>query len=127
MNWFEADQYCKGLGGNLASFGTNESFNKVSIGQNLSNAGYRIFWIGLNSINNGSYEWSDGSLANFTNWDKDQPDNYRGAEKCTEINSDGFWSDANCYIGSRGWVCKIRKDLTPTVALVNVNQTFPGT
>ena len=125
MDWLQADQYCKGLGGNLASFQSREAISIVSNGQGLNTKGSKRFWIGFNNIDRKGYKWSDGSTAPITNWAGGQPDNYNNVEDCAEILSNGLWNDANCYIG-RGWVCKIAKGIVPPSTHILVNDTFPG-
>ena len=126
LDWFQANQYCKNVGGNLASFQTRDGMNFVTVDQNLNIKGDKYFWIGFNNIDKSKgYMWSDGLPTYFTNWSPGQPDNYNGVEDCAEIRSNGLWNDANCYIG-RGWMCKIAKGVVPPTTPIVVNDTFPG-
>ena len=125
LDWLKANQYCKGLGGNLASFLSREAISILQNQQGLNNKGDKRFWIGFNNIDRSNYKWSDGLPIIITNWAGGQPDNYNNVEDCAEILSNGLWNDANCYIG-RGWMCKIAKGVTPPTNPIVVNETFPG-
>ncbi len=68
LNWFEAESYCVGLGGHLASFQNRTGLTTVSTGQQLSTKTLS-FWIGLNILDKDKgYQWTDGSPVSFTNW-----------------------------------------------------------
>jgi len=57
-------------------------------------------WIGLNErAQEGEWVNADGSSTKYTNWDKDQPNNYNGIdEDCGFINFMGksVWHDSPC-------------------------------
>ena len=97
MNWFEAENYCKQLGGGLASIHTKEGMNAIAAGQSLSTKS-NGFWLGLNSINAPPIvQWNDNTPITFTNWNTGEPNNYNKVEYCTEIISSQFWNDINWY------------------------------
>ena len=37
-----------------------------------------MYWLGGTSFYNSDWEWSDNSIIDFINWNKDQPNNYNG-------------------------------------------------
>ena len=53
-------------------------------------------WIGLNDIEDeGSFQWTDGSPVNYTNWAPGQPDNLNDSD-CVFLLPDGTWDDGQC-------------------------------
>ena len=121
----EAENYCKELGGHLASFQNRNSLTAVAIEQQLifKNKG---FWIGFNTINRPRvFQWTDGSPNSFTNWNLFEPNNFNSVEDCVEMMSSQGWNDVNCYV-NRGWICKIPKGLIPTTNPITVPNSFPG-
>ena len=62
------------------------------------------------------FQWSDGTVVQFTNWDAWQPDDWRNYEDCAHVRqyNDGRWNDQRClnylpYICKRpkGWYSKV--------------------
>ena len=58
-------------------------------------------WIGLFNLNSTdhSYEWVDGSMVDFRNWDDGEPNNYLGlGENCTQllVTGEGEWNNGPC-------------------------------
>ncbi|XP_013399078.2 macrophage mannose receptor 1-like [Lingula anatina] len=105
--WSEAVQYCRNLGGDLASFHSEAQLMAV-----IGRFEYRsqFFWIGLSKPSPDSgYVWTDQSALDFTPWSTGQPDDHNGQEKCVQLDKkDGKWSDVNCYV--RGNViCQFKK------------------
>ena len=126
-NWYEAEAYCKAIGGSLASFKSFNGYYNFRIGQQLSLKGDRAFWIGLNILDKDKgYQWSDESPVSYQNWAFGQPDNHNGAENCVETRAAGTWYDSNCY-ASKGYVCKIAKGVNPNLNVQDiVTQNFTG-
>ena len=123
MNWFEAEDFCRSLGGNLASFQSKESLQTLYSGQQLGLRSTQ--WIGLNILNsNNVFQWTDGADALYFNWQTNQPDNANGIEYCVEMYAGQSWGDQNCY-AKRGYTCKIPKGVDP-VQPITINQLFPG-
>jgi C-type mannose receptor len=111
--WYEAIQFCMNKGGNLASFQTRNGFNKVYNEQKVNLKPDKTFWIGLNRLDNKkSWQWTDGSPANFFNWVYLQPDDHNGIEDCVHTAQYGQWSDSICDT-NRGWICRIEKNVDP--------------
>ncbi len=111
MNWFEAEDFCRSVGGHLASFQSTNGSAVVALGQQL-NSRNGNFWIGLNILDsNSGYQWSDGQIIDFLNWDDNQPDNFQNNEQCVEMRPlNQRWNDISCYV-ERNWVCKIAKGI----------------
>ncbi|XP_067915850.1 dromaiocalcin-1-like [Heterodontus francisci] len=111
--WIIAEIYCHGLnpGGHLASI--HSKVQNQFIGQviHATDPSDPETWIGLNDLyKEGTWFSTDGSLMDFSNWYKGEPDN--GGEKnehCVRINH-GMplkWSDEKC--GERnGFICSYK-------------------
>lgn len=72
-------------------------------------------WIGLFNLNSTdrSYQWVDGSMVDFRNWNVKEPNNAHSGENCTELyvtRNLGKWNDESCY-SKRAYVCG--KKLSP--------------
>ncbi|KAJ8045581.1 Low affinity immunoglobulin epsilon Fc receptor [Holothuria leucospilota] len=67
-------------------------------------------WIGLNDIEEeGNFVWTDGSPVNFTNFNKNEPNNVNGVEHCihlVESTKYGIWNDGPCTTNLYFFVCK---------------------
>lgn len=82
--WVEAENFCRSMGAHLVSVkdemenqfvhGLRKSIDCPRVNQVLPLSESNI-WIGLNKINDPQhvYKWSDGSPADFLNWDSTQP------------------------------------------------------
>ncbi|CAI5448301.1 unnamed protein product [Caenorhabditis angaria] len=70
LMWIPAENFCRSMGGHLASIkdeSENLFIHKLRKKNNI--------WIGLNKLNdtNQVYKWSDGTQADYLNWDSTQP------------------------------------------------------
>ncbi|XP_014899453.1 macrophage mannose receptor 1-like isoform X2 [Poecilia latipinna] len=117
-SWFEARDYCRGIGGDLMSF---HSAAEMSLNRQSSRPYYyrsSKLWIGLSANDQGTgYVWSDGSPVNFQHWQDGEPNNKNNVESCVEFYSrdwdeSGSWNDNQCE-ARNGFVCQIRTGLTP--------------
>ena len=56
-------------------------------------------WIGLNDVTTeGRFIWTDGSAVNFTNWAKNQPNNFHNQD-CVHtlgVSKNYKWNDVPC-------------------------------
>ena len=88
--------------------------------RNVITASTGAYWIGLSDqVENGKWIWTDGSPLSYTNWGKNQPNNYLGNQDCGQIVkgsldvggfsfsdcNDGEWNDFKCDF-SFGYVCE---------------------
>lgn len=70
-----------------------DKFEQSWLTQSQSNSGLK--WIGLSDKTTlGTYTWSNSDKVDFTNWDRNKPDQSEG--RCITMNSAGFWSNYNC-------------------------------
>ncbi|XP_043825132.1 LOW QUALITY PROTEIN: macrophage mannose receptor 1 [Dromiciops gliroides] len=108
--WFDARDFCRAIGGDLASITSKE--DQVTIWQNIGTSNYHdVFWLGLTIANTDEgFTWSDGSLVTYENWSYGEPNNYDNIEFCGELKADPSmrWNDINCEL-LRNWICHIRK------------------
>lgn len=113
MNWTEANEYCKMLGGNLAVI-TSKEENEF-IYDFIKSGKQSIYWLGLvDSEKTKTFKWVNDESLSYTNWDKPtQPDCYENAEFYGEMyKSNGKWNDNKNYTGrSEGFVCEINKNI----------------
>ncbi|MDB4126675.1 C-type lectin domain-containing protein [Flavobacteriales bacterium] len=96
--WLEADLSCRQNGGHLAHIANTSENNYIK--NNVINS---TSWIGyhqncnsgLFSEPSGGWEWTDGTLASYTNWNNNEPNDYYGtnSENWVEMRADGKWND----------------------------------
>uniref|UniRef100_A0A8C6YLE7 Macrophage mannose receptor 1-like n=1 Tax=Nothoprocta perdicaria TaxID=30464 RepID=A0A8C6YLE7_NOTPE len=108
--WFGARDFCRAIGGDLASIHSEEEQNLIS---NLKYL-YSSYWMGLNALDSErGFIWSDGSPVNFEKWSNGEPNNYDGNEKCGVFNGYNSmkWNDLFCE-HMNAYVCQIKKGVT---------------
>ncbi|XP_028395163.1 uncharacterized protein LOC114519252 isoform X2 [Dendronephthya gigantea] len=111
--WYDAETYCKLMGGNLASISSSEE--NAYIKQLIRTKSGYSFWIGLHDMAGESlYEWSDGTgYGKFMNWVSGEPNNYHRQEDCIAmIRGSGAWNDNHCS-SRKSFVCKSSTVDTP--------------
>lgn len=95
--WNAAEAFAQQLGGHLVSI--NSQAEQDFVWQNFGNLGGidRRIWIGFSdAASEGSFQWSDGSSAKYTNWNPGEPNNSGGTEHYAELlGSSGRWNDLN--------------------------------
>ncbi|XP_074523912.1 galactose-specific lectin nattectin-like [Halichoeres trimaculatus] len=86
-SWDNAENECIKLGGNLASIHTEADLDallgmiKTSTGKNKQT------WVGgHDTVKENCWRWSDGTPFNFTWWGNKEPNNFKDAEHCMELN-----------------------------------------
>ena len=97
-----AENDCVGKDSHLASIHSMEEIDFV----NRATTGTQGMWIGGQRKGN-SFQWSDGTAFDYTNWDADQPNKF-SYENCIlwkSLSSSTKWHDANCGI-EKAYVCK---------------------
>jgi len=106
VNYYNADKFCKDLGGYLAEPRTEKETEYLE----LIFSPEKNYWIGLTDLaDEGEFLWwSDYSIPEYTNWDDRQPDNYDGKEDCVESSGyRGFkWNDLQCIGHSLHAACQ---------------------
>ncbi|NXC92725.1 MRC1 protein, partial [Certhia familiaris] len=112
QTWFEARDFCRTIGGDLACIHSEEEQNLIT----RLERGYihYSYWMGLSALDSdGGFTWSDGSPVNFEKWSHGEPNNYDGNEKCGVFT--GYlnmnWNDLFCE-HMLDFVCQIKKGTT---------------
>ncbi|XP_073715685.1 macrophage mannose receptor 1 [Misgurnus anguillicaudatus] len=125
-NWFEARDFCRAVGGDLASFHSEKEMNVLS-----GSSSYPA-WIGLTSLDsNSGFVWSDQTPSDYENWASGEPNNYKNNEHCAEYgsNSGRKWNDRDCE-AFLDWICQIPIGITPksppTSVIQEYNETSDG-
>ncbi|KAM6917746.1 uncharacterized protein PEZ65_013511 [Lycodopsis pacificus] len=114
-SWYEAREFCKFLGGDLAVTDSREKhlalidlINKYQ-GATRSIDHRKGFWIGLTDVEEeGTWKWLDGTRLTEGYWDNGEPNN-QGNEDCAAMypRSNPFqaWNDAPCRHELK-WICQ---------------------
>lgn len=85
------------------------------------------FWIGANNLkNSGNWSWIDGTLFDFTDWDKGQPQNTSDTNCGAMVLGDSKWIAANC-INAKYFVCLIKSQSQTTSAPAATTTIHPKT
>lgn len=112
--WFESRDFCKAIGGELASIKSKDEQQVIWRLITSSGSYHELFWLGLTygSPSEG-FTWSDGSPVSYENWAYGEPNNYQNVEYCGELKGDPgmSWNDINCE-HLNNWICQIQKGKT---------------
>ncbi|NXO51028.1 MRC1 protein, partial [Aramus guarauna] len=107
--WFDARDFCRAIGGDLACIHSEEEQNLIAgLKRDYLHLSY---WMGLSALDSDSgFIWSDGSPVNFEKWAHGEPNNYDGNEKCGVFNgyNNMNWNDLFCE-HMQDYVCQIKK------------------
>ena len=99
LTWTEAQAYCEGLGGHLATLTSTEENDYVY--QLVRNAGYTSAYFGFTDCDvEGTWVWITGEPTSFTNWHSGEPNNDNGSANEDFAMfyykySDGSWNDGD--------------------------------
>ncbi|XP_014827726.1 PREDICTED: galactose-specific lectin nattectin-like, partial [Poecilia mexicana] len=86
LDWAEAEQYCISHGGNLASIHNREEYAFIrNLIFHVAGNNRRTWVGGYDAVEEGTWQWSDGSRNDFTMWGSGEPNNLN-TENCMEIN-----------------------------------------
>lgn len=95
--WTASEAFAVQLGGHLVSIGDQAENDFVLANFGSLGGVDRRLWIGFNDqAVEGTWAWSDGSPASYTNWNAGEPNNSNGVEDYAEmLGSNGRWNDLN--------------------------------
>lgn len=130
VNYTYAEPYCNDTGGVLTSILSYEETQYLAdtflpACKQGAIEWYVGCWTGLNDLSiEGTFEWIDGSLFNYTYWYTNQPNNANGDEHCVQIVDGGYWNDARCEF-ERSPICKTIQTMNPTVLPTDYPTTNP--
>uniref|UniRef100_A0AC34FEB7 C-type lectin domain-containing protein n=1 Tax=Panagrolaimus sp. ES5 TaxID=591445 RepID=A0AC34FEB7_9BILA len=105
-----AESICQQHKGHLASIHSafDSAFIQEEAQQNFTANTTDNFWIGLNDFQTfQTWEWIDGSVLNFVDWDKGQPQNIPGYDCGAAKVSSGRWISDDCD-SDKPFVCEIK-------------------
>lgn len=106
LNWFQARDFCKVYGGDLANY---ENSEQESTGLGGAAGHYKGLWFGLKRDENDVFHWSNGTTLSYSNWDYKEP-NLKSRTKFCASHSAGSSRWELDYCGVRRWfICKAPK------------------
>ena len=99
--WEDAQSYCQNLGAELASV-TTEGENDF-----LTTLTQERAFVGGYKDDTDTWQWSDGSTWDYTNWSTGQPDDAQGMQGYVVINYEveGPWDD-EWYTATYPFICE---------------------
>ncbi|XP_076342287.1 macrophage mannose receptor 1-like isoform X2 [Tachypleus tridentatus] len=126
--WHDAEDYCTKEGGHLVSIHSkkeNDFIQKMI--QETGSFIIKSYWIGFHALGlDGQFEWTDGSLTEFINWDNTN-EKFEAEEKCVLMfPNSGTWVDHHCDLQERGAVCKVANSKLVTPAPTIAPTPLPG-
>ena len=82
---------CRKKGGDLIKVSSVEENNFVK-------RNGKPWWLALkrDATHYDMFEWNDGSLSTFTDWNNGEPNNFAGNEGCVHQTTSGKWNDKSC-------------------------------
>ncbi|XP_073715682.1 macrophage mannose receptor 1 isoform X3 [Misgurnus anguillicaudatus] len=124
--WFEARDFCRAIGGDLASF---HSKNEINLLPTLYSS-TEDAWIGLNSLDSKSgFVWSDQTPLDYENWRTYRPNYKNNHEYCVDSGPFWYgyiWEDRDCDVYN-DWICQIPIGITPKSPPTSVIQEYNKT
>ena len=91
MNWHDAQAFCRSVGGHLATITTQEESDWINKTFSTSLCEY---WIGgTDERFEGEWGWVTGEEWVYTNWERDQPDNFEGRQHALQLRVGAQWDD----------------------------------
>ncbi|XP_072020213.1 macrophage mannose receptor 1-like [Amphiura filiformis] len=97
--WVDAQQHCRNMGAELASFHSGDEEDYVKSQANVITPGAG-FWFGLHDQSTeGGFEYTDGTPVDHTNWGPGEPNDVGTGEDCVEMFlGDRGWNDMDCVV-----------------------------
>ncbi|XP_067326422.1 macrophage mannose receptor 1-like [Anolis sagrei] len=111
--WFEAQDFCKEIGGDLPSIHNQEEQNVMENIDILRDPWTTDFWIGLNKLDpENGWVWSDKSPVDYINGIFGLfPDKSTESECKLFITDYGGWRTILCY-HLNAWICQIKRGIS---------------
>uniref|UniRef100_A0A914PEW5 C-type lectin domain-containing protein n=1 Tax=Panagrolaimus davidi TaxID=227884 RepID=A0A914PEW5_9BILA len=92
---------CNQIGGHLAS--VHDGFANALMAQEATNHFHEStvtdFWIGATNLfgQQRQWNWTDGTILDFNEWKKGEPENATGLECAALSTTDGYWTSQGCF------------------------------
>uniref|UniRef100_A0A914P4V3 C-type lectin domain-containing protein n=1 Tax=Panagrolaimus davidi TaxID=227884 RepID=A0A914P4V3_9BILA len=103
----DAELICEQIGGYLASIhdGFLNDLLSQEGGKRFNKSTESDFWIGAtNLMKPPTWNWTDGSIFDFTDWRKGEPQNISGVNCAALSTIDGLWAAQDCFL-KKSFVC----------------------
>ncbi|KAI4881621.1 hypothetical protein NFI96_023263, partial [Prochilodus magdalenae] len=86
-DWASAESHCLSLGANLVSIHSNYEHQWVKALIRSHDYSENPTWLGLSDCEKkNSWFWSDGTLFQYSKWNRYEPNNEHGMECCAHMN-----------------------------------------
>jgi hypothetical protein len=116
---YTARDSCASFGGQLVTIRSAEEEAEVS---DLLPGEY--FWHGItDEAEEGSWVWSTGETATYTNWGPGEPNDCCGGQDCAHAGQDSTWDDVSCETTSLSYVCEIPGSLASLTCIIKEEST----
>lgn len=93
MNWHDAGQRCKELGGHLVTITSREEQAAVQSIILYSGKKKNYYWTAGFGVEKDNWRWNTGEEFTYSNWAKGEPNNDLGNEFILSIYNSGEWCD----------------------------------
>ena len=90
LSWADAESYCRGKGGHLASVISEEIHKQLELLVDGNTT-----WLGGENMGVGNWKWSDNSSWRYTKWSEGMGNN--GDNRCVRM-AGYYWWDVPCFI-----------------------------
>jgi len=107
----DAESYCRGFGGHLASLLSQEEQNFAM--QVLTfRTTFDDYWIGMRQKNGSqnddlsAFEWTDGSAVKYEYFSTGKANSNDGLQKCVVMHGGWWWVSKDCAVRER-FICKV--------------------
>lgn len=135
----EAKEYCELQGGHLATI-TSASENAI-VTELADKAGRNNYWIGIHRDAQGNYNWITGEKSSYSNWNREEPNNYLNNQGYGHIFGNNFaifevgkWGDMteDCNSwdheshwgrGNFGFICEWESPVSLKKAKISLSRT----
>jgi len=126
LNWHTAARFCQSMMGQLAVV-TSKVQNDY-LDERFGSLSSKGLWLGASDRRReGFWEWADGRVMYFTNWYRNQPNNYPRDSNCLLMRGkDGFWDDIDCS-KLKPSLCEYKVCAYPMVDNATLNSTADST
>lgn len=93
MNWHDANQRCRDLGGHLVTITSQEEQAAVQSIILYAGKKKKFYWTGGFSVVENQWEWITREAFTYENWAEGEPNNDLGNEFILSIYNSGEWND----------------------------------
>ncbi len=122
LNWFQANERCKNMGGHLVTITSKTEQmsvqNMLFLHENNFRKNKNFYWTGGFNINGNDWKWITLEDFDYANWNEGEPNNDLGNEYIMTLYASGKWNDCPAegihhipgvdffYIQNSGFICE---------------------